>query len=61
MKKSKKPLIAVRNLKAPKRKRVMPRVIKASGSAMPGIQFTDSALLQEIEDLDYISRIKKLK
>ena len=39
----------------------MPRVIKASGRAMPGIQFTDSALLQKIEDLDYISRIKKLK
>jgi hypothetical protein len=43
------------------RRRVLPRISQAGGGAMPGIDFTDSATFQEIEDLDYIGRIKNLK
>jgi len=28
---------------------------------MPGIEFTDSATLREIDDLDYIGRLKNFK
>ena len=44
-----------------RRKPVLPRVSKARGGAMRGIDFTDSATLQEIEDLDYIGRIKNYR
>ena len=43
------------------RRRVLPRISQAGGGAMPGIDFTDSATLQEIEDLDYIGRIKNFR
>jgi hypothetical protein len=51
-------LIVTEKQKVPKTKRVLPRISKATGGAMPGIEFTDSALLQEIDDLDDIHRIK---
>ena len=54
-------LIVTRNQKVTPRKRVLPRISKATGGAMPGIDFTDSATLREIEDLDYIGRIKKFE
>jgi len=44
--------------KVPKTKRVLPRISKATGGAMPRIEFTNSAMLQEIDDLDDIRRIK---
>jgi len=54
-------LIVIEKQKVPKTKRVLPRISKATGGAMPGIDFTDSATLREIEDLDYIGRIKKFE
>ena len=42
----------------PKKKRVMPRVSKATGGPRPGIDISDSAALQEMEDLEYIERLK---
>ena len=54
-------LIVTRNQKVTPRKRVLPRISKATGGAMPGIDFTDSATLREIEDLDYIGRIKNFR
>jgi hypothetical protein len=51
-------LIVAERQKVPKTKRVLPRISKARGGAMPGIEFTDSAMLQEIDDLDDIRRIK---
>ena len=51
-------LIVTEKQKVPKTKRGLPRISKATGGAMPGIEFTDSALLQEIDDLDDIHRIK---
>jgi len=38
--------------------RVMPRVSKAGGGLMPGIDLNDSAALQEVEDLEYVERLK---
>ena len=41
-----------------KSKRVLPRVSRASGGPMPGIELTDFSALQEIDDLESISRTK---
>jgi hypothetical protein len=44
-----------------KAKRVLPRVSKATGGPMPGIDLTDFSALQEMEDLDYVERMKRFK
>jgi hypothetical protein len=54
-------LIVSDNRKGTKRKRVLPRISKATGGAMPGIELTDLSTLQEIDDLDYIRRMKNFK
>ena len=41
-----------------KSKRLLPRVSRASGGPMPGIELTDFSALQEIDDLDSIRRTK---
>ena len=40
-------------------KRVLPRFSSASGPPLPGIDISNSAALQEMEDLEYIERLKK--
>ena len=45
--------------KASPKKRVLPPVSKATGGLMPGIELADSAALQEMDDLDYMRRMKK--
>jgi hypothetical protein len=42
--------------KAGKRRHVMPRVSKAAGGLMPGVDLANPATLQEIDDLDYVRR-----
>ena len=44
-----------------KRKRVQPRISKATGGPMPGIELTDLSELQEIDDLEYIRRMKNFE
>jgi hypothetical protein len=44
---------------AGKAKRILPRVSKASGGLMPGIDISDTAALQEMEDLEYVERMKR--
>jgi hypothetical protein len=44
-----------------KRRPVLPRISKASGGPMPGIELTDLSALQEIDDLDDIRRINTLE
>jgi hypothetical protein len=51
-------LIVTEGQRVPKGKRILPRISKATGGAMPGIDFTNSSMLQEIDDLDYIRRTK---
>jgi hypothetical protein len=46
---------------APKRvkaKRILPRHSDAGGPPFPGIDMSNSAAFQEMEDLDYIERLK---
>ncbi len=42
-----------------KPKRGALRVSKATGGLMPGIDISDSAALQEMEDLEYVERMKR--
>ena len=44
-----------------KAKRVLPRVSKATGGPAPGVDHTRLAALQEIEDLEYLERMKRFK
>ena len=41
-----------------KPKRVMPPISTARGGLMTGIDLSDSAAIQELEDLDYFKRLK---
>ena len=42
-------------------KRILPRVSKAIGGLLPGIDLSNSAATQEIEDLEYMERMKTLR
>jgi hypothetical protein len=44
-----------------KTKRVLPRHSDASGPPLPGIDISNSAALQEMEDLEYVERMKHYK
>ncbi|MGH6803614.1 MAG: DUF6364 family protein [Methyloceanibacter sp.] len=54
-------LMVTDKAKAQRKKRVMPRVSKATGGPMPGIDLTDSSALQEMDDLEYVERLKHFK
>ena len=54
-------LMVASGKKAAESKRVLPPISKATGGPMPGIDLTDLSALQEIEDLDYVERMKRLK
>jgi hypothetical protein len=47
--------------KSPKQKRVLPRISKATGGPMPGVDLTDFSALQEMDDLEYVERMKNFK
>lgn len=38
--------------------RILPRVSEARGGLMPGIDLSDTAAIQEMEDLEYAQRLK---
>ena len=42
-----------------KKARVMPPVDTATGGPMPGVDLIDLSTLQEIEDLEYVERMKR--
>jgi hypothetical protein len=46
---------------AVKRRRVLPPVSKAIGGSMPGVDVTDLSSLAEIEDLDAVARMQRIK
>jgi hypothetical protein len=54
-------LVIAENRKAAKVKRIMPRVSKATGGPMPGVDLTDFSALQETDDLEYVERMKHFK
>jgi hypothetical protein len=39
-------------------KRLLPRLSTATGGPLPGIDISNSAALQEMDDLEYIERLK---
>jgi hypothetical protein len=47
--------------KGVKAKRVLPRISKATGGLMPGIDISNSAALQEMDDLEYVDRMRHFK
>lgn len=40
------------------KKPVLPPVSKATGGLMPGVDLSDSATLQELDDLDHLERMR---
>lgn len=42
-----------------KRERVMPRISTATGGLLPGVDLTKFSNYQEMEDLEYIERLKQ--
>jgi hypothetical protein len=44
-----------------KGKRVLPRVSTASGGVLPGVDLSDSARLQDVDDREYVARMKRSK
>ena len=49
------------NRRTEKRKPVMPRVSKAGGGLMPGVDLTEQSTLQEADDLDYVRRMQRFE
>ena len=45
----------------PGSKRVLPRVSTATGGLLPGIDISNSAAIQEMEDIEYIERMKTFR
>lgn len=54
-------LVVSDNQKKSKAQRVLPRYSDAVGGPLPGIDIADSAALQEMEDLEYVERMKHFK
>jgi hypothetical protein len=54
-------LVVAEKRGATSRKRVMPRVSTATGGPMPGIDVTDGSALQEMDDLEYVERMKHFR
>jgi hypothetical protein len=54
-------VVVAGNRKAEKTKRVLPRVCTATGGPMPGVDITDGSAMQEMDDLEYVERMKNFK
>jgi hypothetical protein len=54
-------LVIAENRKATKPNRLIPRVSKATGGSMPGLDLGDLPALQEMDDLEYVRRMKHFK
>jgi hypothetical protein len=54
-------LVLADGRKTAKRRRVVLPVSKATGGLMPGIDISSSAALQEMDDLEYVERMKHFK
>src|SRR3954469_20513736 len=54
-------LVVSEERKPPKRKRVLPRVSKATGGLRAGVDITRFSEIQALDDLEYMERMKRLK
>jgi hypothetical protein len=52
-------LVVSDTAKKTREKRTLPRVCTATGGTWPGIDITNSAQLQEMEDLEYVERLNR--
>jgi hypothetical protein len=53
--------LVISDERKPAKKRVLPRFSTATGGPLPGIDISDAAALQEMEDLEYVERMKHFK
>ena len=54
-------LVVDESRKPAKAKRILPRYSDAVGGPMPGIDISDTSALQEMDDLEYVERMKHFK
>ena len=54
-------LVVAEKPRKTRKKRLYPRISKATGGVLPGIDISDTAALQEMEDLEYVERMKRFK
>jgi hypothetical protein len=54
-------LVIARGRQTGKSPRVLPRISHATGGPTPGIDLTDVSALQEMDDLDSVKRMTRLK
>jgi hypothetical protein len=54
-------VVVAENRKAATKKRVLPRISTATGGPMPGVDITDGSALQEMDDLEYLERMKNFR
>jgi hypothetical protein len=43
------------------KKRILPRVSKATGGLLPGVDVTSFSAIQEMDDIEYVERMKRFK
>ena len=54
-------LVMAQRGSAAKKKRIMPPVSKATGGPMPGVDVSRFSALEEMDDLEYVERMKHFK
>jgi hypothetical protein len=54
-------LVLSEERKPSKRKRVLPRISKASGGLRPGVDTTRFSEIQALDDLEYMERMKRFE
>jgi hypothetical protein len=54
-------LVMAEGGKPVKRRRVLPPISKATGGSMPGVDLTDLSALTEIDDLDQVARMQRIR
>lgn len=50
--------LVVSEPRQPPKKRRLPRISRAVGRMLPGVDVNDGSAVQELEDIDYVERMK---
>jgi hypothetical protein len=53
--------VVAENRKLARKKIALPRISKAGGGPMPGVDLGDLSELQQSDDLEYVARMKRFK
>jgi hypothetical protein len=53
--------VLARQPESRRRKHALPRISKAEGGLVPGVDLASPSTLQEVEDLDYVRRMQELR